>query len=150
MRAVLDTNVLIDGASDDYSVAAKLLDAVRDRKIDAVATAPTVREYQLISQRLINNADYRSRVHEFINALEVVRPATVAVQIDDDEDIKFVQAAIGGEADVLVTSDRHLLQLGEIRDVRMVTPQEAWVIFQEENEDSTEWQSWASGLGIGR
>jgi len=35
------------------------------------------------------------------------------VVIDDPEDYKFIRAAVGGEADAIVSNDRHLLDIGK-------------------------------------
>src|SRR3989344_2257353 len=99
MRVVFDTNVLIDGFTDDFNVQSKLIDAVIDGQITAVYTIPIEREYLRILQRLITNPAYRSRVHQFLAAAELVEPEAVQLQLDDVEDCKFIEAALGGAAD---------------------------------------------------
>lgn len=150
MRIVLDTNVLIDGFSDDFSAQAKLIDAVRDGEITALGTPGTQREHRKILNRLISDPAYRSRIEDFLENLENVEPARVDVVLDDEEDRKFVDAAVGGEADMLVTSDRHLLDVGEIEGVRIVTPQECWSMFEDEQGGSGQWGEFVRGMGIGK
>lgn len=148
MRIVLDTNVLIDGFQDDYSAEARLIDAVRSGELPAVATSKVMKEYRLILGRLIADPDYRSRIEEFLAMLEHTEPEYVDVVLDDEEDMKFVEAAIGGEADVLVSSDRHLLDAGEADGVQIMTPEEAIVRFEEESGSSKEWQGLIQGWGL--
>ncbi|MEX1997635.1 MAG: putative toxin-antitoxin system toxin component, PIN family [Candidatus Andersenbacteria bacterium] len=150
MRVVLDTNVLIDGYLDDFNAQAQLIKAVCAGKLTALATPPTVREYRLILRRRIDNEQYHQQIAEFIAATEAVEPALVDITIDDEDDYKFVAAAVGGQADLLVTQDHHLLQLGEVAGVALVTPQEAWIKFQEETGSTSGWQEWIRGLGIRR
>lgn len=142
---VLDTNVLIDGFADDFSAQAKLLDAVRDGELVAVVTEAVRREYNKILRRLIDDPQYRERVDEFMAVADIVEPAWVEVELDDEDDRKFFKAALGGRASLIVTSDRHLLDVGELDGVRVVTPQEAWQTWQEE-QGGGEWTEWAEGL----
>lgn len=148
MRIVADTNVLIDGFQDDYCAEAKLVDAVRSGELTAVASTKMVKEYRLILSRLIADRQYRSRIEDFLSMLEEVEPESVDISLDDDEDIKFVEAAVGGEADMLVTSDRHLLDAGEADGVRFVTPEEAWRRVEDDLGGAQEWQGIVQGWGI--
>lgn len=150
MRVVLDTNVLIDGGADDYSAAAKLIDAVIDEELTAIVTPAVVREYSFKMPELVTDEAYRERLNDFIAAAEEVEAGSVTVQIDDRDDRKFLEAAVGGAADILVTTDRHLLQIGEVGTTRIMTPPEAWVRFETETESSGEWKGWLQGLGIGQ
>lgn len=149
MRIVVDTNVLIDGFQDDYSAEAKLIDAVRSGELIALATTKVIKEYRLILGRLIADKQYRLRVEEFLSSLEEVEPEYVDVVIDDDEDLKLLEAAAGGEADLLITSDRHLLDVGESDNVRIVNPEEAWRRVEDELGGEKEWQGIVEGWGIG-
>ena len=148
MRVVLDTNVLIDGAQDTFSAQAKLIDAVIGHELVALASTATEREYRTILRRFTLDAAYQERLTQFLASLEQVSPAWVDTQIDDVEDRKFLQVAVGGQADYVITSDRHLLQLGEIEETNIITPQEGWVKFEVASGTSNEWEQWATGLGI--
>jgi len=148
MRVVFDTNVLIDGFSDDYNPQSKLLRAATSGKLTAVVSAAVIREYRKILRRLINDPDYQDRVNDFLRSAEEVQPDRVDVQIDDMDDRKFIAAAVSGQASHIVSRDRHLLDIGEFSGVRIVTPQEAWVLWQEQSDESGEWQGWVEGLGL--
>ncbi len=148
MRVVLDTNVLIDGFQDEYCAEAKLIAAVRSGELTAVATLKVIKEYRLILSRLIADQQYRSRIEDFLSMLEETEAEYVDVVIDDEEDLKFLEAAVGGEADIVVTSDRHLLDAGEADGVRIVTPEEAWHRVEDELGGQQEWQGIVRGWGI--
>lgn len=148
MRAVFDTNVLIDGFADDFSASARLIDAVREQKLEAYYTVKLRREYELLLQRLIDNPDYRRRIEDFLATAHAVSPGAADVRLDDPEDYKVAEAAAGGEADVIITNDHHLLDAGEIGVSRCVTPQEAWVMYAEETGASSDWDNWLKGLGL--
>lgn len=147
MRVVFDTNVLIDGFQDDFSYPARLLDAVRAGQLEAVTTPPVEREYRRILQRLIDDPAYRDRIAEFLTDAHHVAPAPVTATLDDPEDQKFLEAAAGATADAIITSDRHLLDVGEVGETRIVTPAEAWRQINEAG-GSSEWQQWVEGIGL--
>jgi putative PIN family toxin of toxin-antitoxin system len=149
MRVVLDTNVLIDALSDDFSAQAKLLNAARDGSITALATPALEREYRKIARRLVTNDAGRERIRDFIEHTEQVTEERVEVVLDDLEDLKFLKAAAGGQAHFVVTNDHHLLDIGEFEGIRIVRPMEMVTIWQEETGSSDEWAQWATGLGIG-
>ncbi len=150
MRMVFDTNVLIDGFQDDYSAQARLIGAALAGEITVLATSAIHREYQKMLRRLIDDPAYKRKISEFLAATEMVEPRVVAVTIDDEEDIKFLQAAVGGGADILVTNDRHLLDVGEAGGVDIIKPEEAWNRHADTTGQSSEWEEFAKGLGIGK
>lgn len=52
----------------------------------------------------------------------------VKVIIDDPEDDKFVEAAICGEADFIISQDKHLLKLREYNKIKILKPEESVLI----------------------
>lgn len=152
MRIVLDTNVLIDAAADDLNAQSRLLQAVIDGEITAVASRAVVREYRKIIGRLVADSKLADMLARFMAAVEIVKPARgLEVEVDDEEDRKILQAAVGGEAQLIATRDRHLLDVGEVGQIRIMTPHEAWIHFEdEEAEGSHAWQEFAKGIGIGK
>jgi len=150
MRIVIDTNILIDGFQDEYSVGAKFINAAIDHKIQALITPQILKEYRLIMRRLIQDSDYHDRIEDFLAHTQEVRPGRIDVVIDDQEDLKFIECAIGGGADMIISSDRHLLDIGEVGGIPIRTPQEAWHVYEEEFGGSSAWKDFAASLGIGK
>lgn len=148
MRVVLDTNVLVDALADDFSPQARLLQAVQQGDLTAVVTPAVKREYVHILRRLGSPAE-QTKLGAFLDKTTLRQPARVPdLVIDDSDDKKFVEAAVGGEADLLVTNDRHLLDIGSLRQLAILTPAEAWRRWQDEHVGDEEWQAWARGLGL--
>ena len=54
----------------------------------------------------------------------VIPKRKVNVVKDDPDDNKFIEAALEGKADYIVTQDRHLLNIKEFEGIKMVTPKE--------------------------
>jgi putative PIN family toxin of toxin-antitoxin system len=151
MRFVFDTNVLIDGLADDFNAQTRLIEAVCDGEIEALATPQTEREYRRIIGRFTIDSKSSRRLKNFLDSLIQVQPGRVEnIVIDDSEDIKFINAALGGQADAIITNDHHLLDLGEIGTIRILKPLEAWAAVEDETGGSNAWQQFIRGLGISR
>jgi putative PIN family toxin of toxin-antitoxin system len=127
-RVVIDTNVLISGLLATTSTPAKAVErAITTGQI--VATTATLRE--LIAKLLSPKFDrYASRERrdalllrlaplvEIVEAVQEIRASR------DRRDDKFLDAAVNGRADVLVSGDRDLLALNPFRGIPIVTPSE--------------------------
>jgi putative PIN family toxin of toxin-antitoxin system len=148
VRIILDTNVLIDGFSDDFSPQYKIIDAALHGQATALLSGPIEREYRQILRRLISDQAYKDRIERFIASAEHVTPSRVDVSLDDPDDYKFLQAAAGGQADYIITNDRHLLDLGQLSATVICSPAECWAKMVDET--GSEWTDFATGLGIGR
>ncbi len=149
MRMVVDTNVVIDAMADHFSPQAKLLQAIEAGDVVAIVTVPLKREYELIWRRLMQSGAEQSRLGEWLTRVEMHKSVPVpGVVIDDEEDRKCIEAAVGGKADIIVSSDRHLLDIGEVGGIQIVTPAEAWRRVGEETQGGEEWRQWLSGWGL--
>jgi putative PIN family toxin of toxin-antitoxin system len=49
-----------------------------------------------------------------------------AVEIGDRDDLPILSAAISGKAEVFVTGDKELLDLGEVEDLAILSPRQFW------------------------
>jgi putative PIN family toxin of toxin-antitoxin system len=125
-RVVIDTNVLISGLLSTSSTPARAVErAVATAQL--VATHATLRE--LIAKLLSPKFDrYVSRERrdalllrlaplvEIVDVLQTIRASR------DPKDDKFLEAAVNGRADVLVSGDGDLLELSPFRGMRILTP----------------------------
>lgn len=57
-----------------------------------------------------------------MNASKVKPIQKVFMVKEDSEDNKFLECALEGKADYLITSDRHLLELGEFAQTKICKP----------------------------
>ena len=125
-RVVIDTNVLISGLFSTTSTPAKALEKAVT-KAQLVATTETLRE--LIEKLLLPKFDryvrrerreaLLQRVASLVEIVEVLQPIRAS---RDHKDDKFLDAAVNGRANVLVTGDRDLLDLNPFRGIAIVTP----------------------------
>jgi putative PIN family toxin of toxin-antitoxin system len=61
------------------------------------------------------------RVASIVEIVEVLQTVRASRDLEDD---KFLEAAVNGGANVLVTGDRDLLDLNPFRGIAIVTPAE--------------------------
>jgi hypothetical protein len=126
MRVVLDTNIIVSaylgGSLEAIIVAWKL------GKFTLVVSAEIIDEYLSVLKRpkfkleLTEIEDFSALLlakAEFVIPLE-----HVSAVIGDDTDNKFLDAAITGNANVIVSGDGHLLELKTFKEISIITPRD--------------------------
>ncbi len=102
-----------------------ILDEWRTGKLTLIVSESIVREYVAVLQRpkfgvtaeeLTATVDYLFKKAEFVSPTQAVD----AVH-DDPSDNKFLEAAVEGNADFVVSGDTHLLALGTFRDIAIIS-----------------------------
>ena len=133
LKVVLDTNVLINGQIDPESSSATVLDMVLAGELRAVGSWQTIKENRLIlSEQGINDPGYLAKLEEYFQAVEVVSVGErIRAVKDDPQDDKFIEAAVSGDADYVLSDDVHLLDLGKFRNVILMTPAEFVKIYEQ-------------------
>lgn len=137
-RVVIDTNVLISAALLDDSVPARARNhAIRHAQL--VATEQTFAE---LTGRLLDSKfdRYVSRAtrETFLKRLQPIIELVPVIQVvracRDPRDDMFLEAAVNGRADVLVTGDKDLLALHPFADIAIVTPSNYLAMVEPESE----------------
>jgi len=134
MRVVLDTNIFVSMILG--GIVGKIHNGWRTGKFTLVVSDEIVSEYLTVLQRpkfrlspqtisAIMNRIYRKA--EFVTAAE-----NITVVEADPTDNKFLEAAIAGQVDLIVSGDGHLLKLKEFRKITIITARE--FILQLSNE----------------
>ena len=126
VRAVLDANVLVSYLLTHGSVAWRAVDHVLERG-EPLVSEPTFDELWEVLHRpkFDRYVDPQVR-YEFLT--RVLRYATVVEPREriracaDPDDDRFLEAAVAGNADVIVTGDRQLLALNPFRSIEIITP----------------------------
>lgn len=127
LRFVFDTNVLISAALFKASVPRQALDLAR-RIGKIVMSWPTIAELQeVLERKRFDNyisEDERILFLEVL-ALDVVPVEIIETVIDcrDARDNKFLEVAVNGDADCIVSGDKDLLVLNPFRGVPILSPQ---------------------------
>ena len=127
MRVFLDTNVLVA--------------AVATRGLCADVFRAVLASHELVvSQQVLDEVRRVLRVKlgvrpgpvaDFIRLLEqeaeVAPPAKLrGIELNDQNDLPILGAANAARADVFVTGDRELAELGTVEGMRVVSPRQFW------------------------
>lgn len=139
MKVVIDTNILINASEDDYNYGNRILDDVLAGKIQAFANPQTLKENKLISSRKIEGQEYKEKLDHYFERVILVEGERINV-VEDEEDNKILSAALAAGVDYLITSDWHLLKIGEYNGVKIVSPQGFWAEYGSDNGQG--WQNW--------
>lgn len=131
LRAVVDTNVLVRGILSSKGAAAAVLDAAMEGRfvlitsyhlveelVDVLRRPRIVEKYKIEAQKLAGVLD----LLEFAEVVPGV-PRETYVSRDPDDDW-VVAPALEAGADVIVTEDEDLLEIGQFGKVRAITARE--------------------------
>lgn len=127
-RVVLDTNVLISGA---FSTSSKpplaLENAINNGQLLASTATVRVLMEKLRSAKFDRYVSRERRDALLLRLAPLVEIMEVVQRIQasrDPKGDKFLDVAVNGRADVLVTGDRDLLELNPLRGIAILTPAE--------------------------
>ena len=123
MRVVLDTNV-VASALFFGGRPTEVLSMAADGRIQAVANAPIVEEYQETFDALLERYHGRGRGLTLAPVLSLLELVPVQAQVSvcrDPDDDKFIGCAMDGRCLYVVSGDKDLLTVGRHQGVRIVT-----------------------------
>jgi len=138
VEAVLDTNVLISGVLWK-GIPFQLLQWAENRKL-AIYTSHEILEEV---HRVLHYPKFRKYIHnmgvssndlftKLISLCTIVRVThTVKGVCVDADDEKFISCALSGNIEVLISGDKHLLDIGKYLFIRILTAKE----FYQKNYD---------------
>ncbi|MCF7823513.1 MAG: putative toxin-antitoxin system toxin component, PIN family [Candidatus Marinimicrobia bacterium] len=129
MKVVVDTNVMISGVFFGGKPR-QVLELWYSKRFELLCSPEILEEYEDVLYRLVKRSRQREGdlVHSFM--LNLSRGSTV-IEVDDTDlyssdpdDDKFVQCAVSGKALFVVSGDSDLLELGQVKDVEIITVNE--------------------------
>jgi uncharacterized protein len=131
MRAVIDTGVLVSGLISLQGTIGEVLRSLRDGRFVVIYTTPVVVEIIDVLGRPPFRAKYQIQPDDVTTLVNLVRlrgelvlPQITITACRDSKDNKFLEAAIEGNADALVTSDSDLLVLHPFQGIPVLRPAE--------------------------
>jgi uncharacterized protein len=125
-RVVVDTNVIISAFLKQESFPRRALEAVLADHIFLISSH-TTREpvRRLLDARFDRYVSHETRIN-FLRLLPTlafqIPTTTVLLVCRDPKDNKFLELAVDGQADSLITGDADLLNLHSFRGVDILTP----------------------------
>ena len=126
-RLVLDTNVVLSGLLFPGSTPSlALLKAQRGKVLASDATLLELIEVmgRVRFDRYVERTLRQRLAAEFSNACETVSIAYPIRACRDPRDDKFLEVAVHGHADLIVTGDEDLLALNPFQGIAILTPDE--------------------------
>ena len=120
MRVVLDTNTLVSGVISPGGPPRRLLDGVRAQSFELCSSATLLAELldvlsreKFVARLVKVGSSAQGTVAELRRMAFMVAPLTVPRVIEQDADDDHVIAcALAGQADLIVSGDKHLHSLG--------------------------------------
>ena len=123
-RIVVDTNLMVAGRWNPKSASNRIIDLVLEGRVGA-AYSPQIKDENLyILLKVKPNKKYLDRILKFYQASKLVRPKTKVRVCEDKADDKYLEAALAADADYVVSSDHHLLDVGRYKGVEVLKPGE--------------------------
>ncbi len=123
MKVVLDTNVFIAAYFNQKSASARIIDLCLKNEHELIFSSRLRKEAELILRNVRAGREFQERIIElFTNACHVRPTQKVFAIKEDPDDNKFLECALEGKADYLITSDKHLLELGEFGQTKIRKP----------------------------
>jgi putative PIN family toxin of toxin-antitoxin system len=125
MRGVLDTNVFISGIFFS-GPPSRILKAWEDRRFQIVLSQDILIEYQRVAEDL-------SRKFPTVDIVPIIELVTIHGQVvdtqgfdisicEDPDDDKFLECAVAGKCEIIVSGDKHLLRVEEYQGITILNP----------------------------
>lgn len=123
MKAVFDTNIFVSAFMFPGGRAETAVDAVADGKVNLIISKPIIHEVlDVLARKFDRNAEALARVSVYLVELAtVVNPRGRLSVLKDEPDNRILECAIAGRADIVVTGDQAILDLGKYKGIRIIT-----------------------------
>ena len=130
MRVVLDANIYISALISNKGNPAKIINKWLAGQFDVLISQPIVDEilrvtnYKRIQKKYAKVRENRLEFVELIIEQGIWEESseTLTVVSADESDNRYVECAVAGNAQYIVSGDEHLLGVGEYQGIIIVTP----------------------------
>lgn len=125
MRIVLDTNVLLSGLIRPAGTPARVVDLVVGGDVRVALDHRIYAEYHEVLMRpeFSLPPDRVSHLLDFLwRSGDQVQAAALSLRLPDPSDVMFVEVAVAGRADALVTGNARHFPPDRCRGVRILSP----------------------------
>ena len=125
LRVVLDTNIFVSSLLSKTGLPAKILDVWRTGQYLLITSPPIIAEIRTVLESPRITKKYLiapEELEQLVNLLKrdaVVVPGHTEVKgtiPEDPKDEMFLACAMNADADMIVSGDRHLLDLAEYKN----------------------------------
>jgi len=128
MRCIVDTNVLVSAVVFPISVPRQAVEKMLHHGILLFSAATTDELKEVLSRAKFDRYVSRKERALFLAQLASVAESVPIIQLvcecRDPNDDKFLEVALNGRADVIITGDADLLAMHPWREIAIVSPTE--------------------------
>lgn len=124
LKVVIDTNVFISAFYLPESRPANVVLLARRKTILNLISPQILKEVErIIKKKLLwDNSKTEGAVRLIKNFSEEVHPQERLAIIVDDPDNRILECAVAGQANFIISGDKHLLNLKNFQEINVVTP----------------------------
>ncbi len=124
LKAVIDTNVFVSAFLTD-GIGAKIIKRWKKDEFILITSKEILQEVSEVLKRLGAPDTYIARLMKLIQQKAKIVKPNFKVQIcRDPDDNKFIDCAIKGNASIIVTSDQDLKDIGEYKNIIIISAKE--------------------------
>ncbi len=130
MKIVLDANVYVSGLLTQRGNANQILAYWQDNRFELLVSLEIITELSrvlryphLVKIHKKSDAEIQRFIHLIQKHTTLVEPVEKVAVSADESDNRYIECALDGGADYLVTGDKkHLLPIGVYRGIKIVSP----------------------------
>ena len=126
MRVVIDTNILVSFAIRPSTNLEKIFDHIADHGPPLVSEATIAELFSVLNRRKFRKYLSLNSVIDYVEwyaaTSESVEIRESVIVYRDPRDDKFLDVAVNGRADMILSGDADLLVLNPFRGIRIVDP----------------------------
>jgi len=143
-RIIIDNQNLISDILDNESYAYKIVEDSIAKKLQPILSPALREDAENLADKKIDNSDVFDLLEEYYKVCEELEPRNTASVVDDKQVNELVATAEAGDADFIITENSELLDLDEYKSIRMLTPEQFWNMYQEDEDvEGADESNWA-------
>lgn len=128
MNVVIDTNVFISSIFWSGNYSSQVIAAWKNGEFTLITSK------EIIDELVKTLRDFKIKMPEEMiqewkdvltnNSIPVEPLKRIKIVKDDPDDDKFLEAALEGDSEFIITQDKHLLKLKDYQGIKIITPEE--------------------------
>jgi len=130
IRVVLDANQFVSALLKPASSSAEILSLIRENKIKLVMSDAIISEiasvllYPKIRKRHHKNLEFITTFIKKLHSVAIITEGKLKTDMikDDPSDNKYLECALEGKADFIISGDHHLKDLKSFKGIRILEP----------------------------
>jgi uncharacterized protein len=139
MRIVIDTNVVISRYIKPEGKVAQIFQAWEQETFELLVSQEILEEYQrallypdVQRRHQLTEEQVREVIDDLRELASIIQPTEkIAVVKDDADDNKFIECAVAGKAEYIVSGDPDLLAVKEYRGIQILSPTVFLAVWEE-------------------